>query len=138
MSIVKEFNELNITLKSFLLSLVCIIPFWYFSIFLLKPDFINNNDIQIPIILSFCLSLCYLSINFLNSFLIIGISSFREIANMSGRFILSTALSIIPLVFLFFFSQFYKIKLILFFEISFGVSLVLLVFATLIALIKKE
>lgn len=137
MSIVKEFNELNITLKSFLLSLVCIIPFWYFSIFLLKPDFINSNDIQIPIILSFCLSLCYLSINFLNAFLIIGLTSFREIATMSGRFILSTILSVIPLITLLFLTKFYKIKLMLFFELSFVFSLTLLVCVSIFVWAKK-
>lgn len=63
MSIIKEINELHINLKSNLFGVIAIIPFWYLDIFLFKPEFIENNNIYIPIVLSFCLSTCYFGLN---------------------------------------------------------------------------
>ena len=63
MSIIKEINELHLSLKTVLLSLVTILPFWYLSISILNINYINTNQIQIPIILSLCLTVCYYVLN---------------------------------------------------------------------------
>jgi hypothetical protein len=59
MSVLKEFNELHISLRSFLLGLTLTIPFWFMIIFIFKPILITEHEVHIPIIISFCLSVCY-------------------------------------------------------------------------------
>ncbi len=51
-----EFNKLNLSLKWFLSSILVIMPFWFLTIYALKPSMIVTDSIYIPIIISFCLS----------------------------------------------------------------------------------
>jgi len=69
MSVIKEINELHISTKTILVSLVIIIPFWYLSLFILNRQFVNSNQIHIPIIVAFCLSVCYYILNFISTLL---------------------------------------------------------------------
>src|ERR1041385_6636692 len=59
MTLLKDFNELHVRVKSFLIGWLIVMPFWYFDIFLFYPECISENSIHIPIILSFCISFCY-------------------------------------------------------------------------------
>ena len=54
------FNKLHLSLRWFLASIVVIMPFWFLTIYALKPSMIVTESIYIPIIISFCLS----SVNF--------------------------------------------------------------------------
>lgn len=58
-----DFKDFHISLKWFLAGMTILMPFWYLSIFFFKPTFIYENEIHIPIILSFCLSICYFIIS---------------------------------------------------------------------------
>ena len=46
-----------------LLSTIAIMPFWYMNLYLFKNDFFTKSPIQMPIIISFCLTIVYLIIN---------------------------------------------------------------------------
>ncbi|MHB8259935.1 MAG: hypothetical protein ACYDCN_09040 [Bacteroidia bacterium] len=57
MSILKDLNESHISIKSVVLSLLVIMPFWFVAIFLFHRVFFNSVPIYIPIVFSFCFSL---------------------------------------------------------------------------------
>ena len=85
MSIVKDFNELHISIRSVLLSIISIFPFYFISIFLFhhkiliaytgKCFYINDFNILFIFFLCFTLSLTWVVSNV---FLSIGISYFIE------------------------------------------------------------
>ncbi len=56
MSYLEDFNKLNPSVKSVVIGIVLIIPFWYFDIYLFKKKFFYDAPIFIPIVASFCLS----------------------------------------------------------------------------------
>jgi hypothetical protein len=60
MSIIKDLNELHIELKSALISIFFVMPFWFVALYLLDRQFIISNVFYIPLIFSFCLSICTL------------------------------------------------------------------------------
>lgn len=56
MSIVKDIADLHITLRGAIISYIVVMPFWYLGMYYNGRDFFTSNPIQIPIILSFCLT----------------------------------------------------------------------------------
>src|ERR1700754_2831227 len=57
MSLIADFEKLNLTLKSVLLSVATMMPFWYLSIYLFSQNFYPHAPIQMPIVLAFCMSI---------------------------------------------------------------------------------
>lgn len=62
MSALKEFNELHPNIKTVCIGLALLMPFWYLDIYLFSRIPIDKN-IQIPIVISFCLSICWFALN---------------------------------------------------------------------------
>jgi len=77
MSIVKDINELHIGVKSSILTVLCQMPFFFISIFLLKHELVDNissnilSDMNFYYLLSlcFCFSLTWFFINIILVFL---------------------------------------------------------------------
>jgi hypothetical protein len=69
MSIIKDINELHINLRTVILSVATLMPFWYLDIFLFSQNTETFNRIEIPIIMSFCLSVTFFGINVVSIFL---------------------------------------------------------------------
>jgi len=71
MSIVKDINELHIGVKSSILTVLCQMPFFFISIFLLKHELVDNissnilSDMNFYYLLSlcFCFSLTWFSLS---------------------------------------------------------------------------
>jgi hypothetical protein len=57
-------NELNLKLKSVLISIITVIPFWYISIFLIDKNIITSYPIYISIAFCFCFSILCLFPNY--------------------------------------------------------------------------
>ena len=100
MTLIKDFNELHNSLKSLLIGLLFVLPFWYLVIFLFDRQLIYDNQIQIPIILTFCLTVCHFIINlfiafFLNSTILSGTKQSPELT-----FALTAFISILSLALL--------------------------------------
>lgn len=62
----KFFENLSVT-KLFVLNIVLTAMFWYFFIFLFKKELITQEQVQIPIIISLCLSFCWCTISYITS-----------------------------------------------------------------------
>lgn len=126
MSIVKEINELHISLRSLLLSIICIMPFWYLSFFVLENTFAKSSNIHIQIILSFCLSTCYFAVNFLTTVLLQ--SSFKKYSKddpvQVGTFIISLFFSLFWVSILLFIGYYCDWKLLSYIKITFLVSII--------------
>lgn len=58
MSLLKDFTELHVGHKTIILSVAILMPFWYTSLYLFSNLPIDSNY-QIPVVISFCLSLCW-------------------------------------------------------------------------------
>lgn len=66
MSLIEEINKLHVSLKSFLVGLVFIMPFWYLDIYFFANPFFDSSPFYIPIVVAFCISaVCYLPLYFL-------------------------------------------------------------------------
>lgn len=66
MSLLKDFTELQFSTKSVLLAVSLLMPFWYLDLFLFAEKYVSNKSIEIPIIISFCLSVLFLVLNSLS------------------------------------------------------------------------
>ena len=73
MSIVKEFNDMHISYKLGTIAIVIIMPFWYLDLFLFCRSISLDKNIQISIVVSFCLSVCWLTINGFSTLVFAGI-----------------------------------------------------------------
>ena len=145
MTIVKEFSELHISLKTILISLTLIIPFWYISIFILNRNFINSTQIHIPITLSFCLTFCYFILNLATTYLFDYLDKIgkekeknpdiiRDLFSISS---ITTLLSIFWISILLFIGYYYDWKLISFIKIVFLVSFIHLILFVLTIMTKE-
>lgn len=63
MSLLKDFNELDISVRTFTIGVAVLMPFWYLAIFFFGPEFMARVALEIPIIISFCLSIFFLFCN---------------------------------------------------------------------------
>jgi hypothetical protein len=63
MTIIKDLNELHISLKSFIIGLAFLMPFCYIDVYLFNPKLITEEPIQIGVVLSFCFSFVLLLFN---------------------------------------------------------------------------
>ena len=126
---------LSNNLKMFVVLLFTIMPFWYLNIFLFKKDFIVNNDIQIPIILSFCLSITYSFLNFLIAFFISGLT--KNNGNLSGYLLVTAIISTFILSVFMFVNHLIKLKFLWFTIIVFSFSFVSFAILAIYAWIKK-
>ena len=63
-NVLEDFNKLHITVRSFVIAVILLTPFWYFDLFLFKRDFVSHDYIQVmPIVVAFCLSLVWIAAN---------------------------------------------------------------------------
>lgn len=126
MALIKEINELPFSLKSFIISLVLIMPFWYLSIFIFKKDLIVLNGIQIPIILSFCLSACYFSLNLFTTLIISSdiFKSENQAIELLNTYMLSCTVSVFWLSISIFVGFYYDWKLLSVIKITFLISII--------------
>lgn len=58
MSVLKEFDDLHITVKTICIGLALLMPFWYLDLFLFS-HLPFDKAYQIPVVISFCLSICW-------------------------------------------------------------------------------
>ncbi|ASS49621.1 MAG: hypothetical protein A3D31_02065 [Candidatus Fluviicola riflensis] len=65
MSIIKDLNEFHFTLKSALFNILISMPFWYLDIYLMAKWYVEQNPIQLPIVIAFCLSVGWYVVSFL-------------------------------------------------------------------------
>lgn len=68
MSLIKDINDLHLSVKSITIGLVLLMPFWYLNIYLLAPWYVEKAPIQLPIIIAFCLSVGWLMTSMLFSY----------------------------------------------------------------------
>ena len=57
MSFVKDIADLHIGLRTVLISILFVMPFWYIDIYLFGHTFFVNAPFYVPIVLSFCLAI---------------------------------------------------------------------------------
>lgn len=128
MGIVEEVNKLHVTLKSIIISMVLTMPFWYLNLYFFKNDFFLSSPIQIPIIISFCLSVVWTGLHFLSA------SSF-EIAFMKkqntnsdskieGTVLLAVIVSLMWIAIYTFLTYYFKWSFMNLFYISFGGTII--------------
>lgn len=67
MSYLKDVAELHISLRSFIIAIVIAMPFWYFDLYLFHNEFFKITPIQLPFVAAFCLTLVWVSVNFICS-----------------------------------------------------------------------
>lgn len=77
MSILGDFSKQHIDVKAFIFGTILITPFWYISIYLFHPIFFKHSEIYLPIIFSFCLTLCSAIINII-SWVVVGYSEHSD------------------------------------------------------------
>lgn len=86
MSFLKDLNEFHISLKSFIISIVFIMPFWYVDLFLFKRDFFTTSPFYVPIAFSFCLSVIWFIFHAFNSSVMIYINELIMKRNKKQEF----------------------------------------------------
>jgi len=137
MSYAEELSKLPIQLRSFLISLILIIPFWYLAIVLFKPNFITKYQVHIPIILSFCLSACHLGLILISSSMLSDVI-FKEkdkIKELQNIYLMSCFISVFFLSTFLFIGFYYKWHLITFIEVNLSI---LLLFILIIFLVEAK
>lgn len=82
-TILEDFNKLHVTLRSFVISVVLLTPFWYFDLYLFKKEFVSHDYIEcIPVVSAFCLSLIWIAANALSGwFFVIVMQGNNDSAN---------------------------------------------------------
>jgi hypothetical protein len=139
---VKGFNELHISIRGLLISLILIMPFWYLDLYLFKKDFFYTYFQQIPIIISFCLSIIWILLSHL-SYLFCDSVFFvqeedNEIPIENPRIVsMSVCFMVIHLGLLSSISYVYKWNFLFFLKVSFA-TLIIRVFLWLTAYLSKS
>lgn len=59
MSWIKDLSELSPRIKNFIISMICLMPFWYICIYIFSPVIFFNSILYLTIPLAFCLSLLW-------------------------------------------------------------------------------
>ena len=62
MTILKDINELNLSMKFILLAICLTSPFFYIDIYFLKNTIFIASPVYIPIVTAFCMGICWYSI----------------------------------------------------------------------------
>ncbi|HWY09841.1 MAG TPA: hypothetical protein VN026_00880 [Bacteroidia bacterium] len=75
MSWIKDLDELSPSVKSFILCMACLMPFWYVSIFIFNHVLFNFHNQYLIMSLSFCFSLLWYMVSLLLNFIFILIYS---------------------------------------------------------------
>jgi hypothetical protein len=141
MSILKDFNELHLTFRSFLFGFIITIPFWYFDLYLFHKTFFLNNVFYIPIVAAFCLSLCWYCINLLSGILFSQDFLFnkdKQKVATTNDYIMAIITSIGWLSLLTYFSYSFKFGIITFINICFISSILRLVLWVIIGINKTK
>lgn len=142
MSIVKEINDLHISLKTIIFSLLSIMPFWYLAILTFNIGFIKSNQIQIPIVLSFCLTVCYYILNLSTTYFLKSIFSDEKTndtnIDLFATSIITCVVSIFWLSTFIFIGYYYDWKLLSIIKVIFLVFLIHLVLFFILRLIGKK
>jgi len=60
MSYVNDFFKLDFPTKATVIGICLLMPFWYIDIYLFHRQFFSNAPIYLPIVFSFCLTVCWL------------------------------------------------------------------------------
>lgn len=71
MSWIKDIDELSPTVKSFLICMACLMPFWYISIFIFNPILFNYHNTYLILSFSFCFSLLWYMVSLLLNFAVV-------------------------------------------------------------------
>lgn len=79
MSWIRDLDELSPTVKSFLICMACLMPFWYISIFIFNPVLFNNHNTYLILSFSFCFSLLWYMVSLFLNFL--AVLCFSKISN---------------------------------------------------------
>jgi hypothetical protein len=137
MDILSEFNKLHLSLKALLVSIAFILPFMYLSEFFLFRHFFIENNIYMPIILSFCLTVCYFFINMIATILFVKLSSTTEEDNLIGAFALTTFVSIVWISVILIFAYTTNRNFIFFIKTVFIISTLHILFFFFLSLLKK-
>lgn len=59
MSLFDGFDKLHIEIKGFIIGTLLIAPLWFVSIYLFHRGFFNSSPVYLPIVFSYCLTLCF-------------------------------------------------------------------------------
>ena len=89
---IKELNEVSPRVKNLLISISCLIPFWYICIYLFNPFIFFNSTMYLLAPLSFCFSLLWyilsLSFNIISIRFVKHRLKFEDIENEDGLHII--------------------------------------------------
>ncbi len=92
MSYLKDVAELHVSLRSFITAIAIAMPFWYFDLYLFHYDFFKVTPIQLPVVASFCLTLVWVSANFMCSIIWVSVIEKSEPSkkpDIENRFFIS-------------------------------------------------
>jgi len=70
MSLIKDVNELQLTVKAFVINVACVLPFWYMDLFIFQRSWFTFYPFYIPMVFAFCLTLVSYIPNYALFFLI--------------------------------------------------------------------
>lgn len=89
MSYLKDVAELHISLRSFIVAIAIAMPFWYFDLYLFHNEFFKITPVQLPVVAAFCLTLIWVSVNFICSIIWVNViekSEANRQPDIEGRF----------------------------------------------------
>ena len=73
---IKELSELSPRIKSFVISMICLMPFWYICIFLFNPIIFSKPNCEPNFYLTIPLSFCFSILWYIFSLALNGITLF--------------------------------------------------------------
>lgn len=78
MGFIKDINELEKSVKYFIISIICIIPFWYVSVWWFNPYLFHSESAYLIFSLCFCLTLGLYLLNLLLEYLLIAMFNIEK------------------------------------------------------------
>lgn len=126
MSLFSEIKELHVSQIMIILIIVITMPFFYLDVYFLNNNLFTSSPIQIPIIISFCMSICWYVIG-LYMFWISPTRKEKEVENKLGTdhtphlFIL--VFSLVWLIIISVICIYFQLSLRIFFHIFIGVTI---------------
>lgn len=141
MSVLKDIVELHVSLKSLIFALAISLPFWYFNLYLFHYDFFSTAPIQLPVVAAFCLTIVWVSANFLCS--IIWISFFEKYdstakPNIENRFLISVLSSVFYTAFLTFIGYYLNLNIIGLLKTASSIILIRFLFGLIFSSFSKK
>lgn len=96
----EEFKKLHVSLKTIVLAIIVLLPFWYIDLYIFKKGFVSKDYFQpIPIIITFCFCTTWFAFNFISAFLFsIYISKSSISDGFSFEILISIFFSLIHLI----------------------------------------